>query len=80
MLSLLQRFNHVPIYGLHSRRDRIIPGSKLRSQFWDVDEEPVSNVIAAQIRLLRRKFDHHGCDCPIETVPGQGIAFGQRHE
>ncbi len=55
--------------------DRIIPGSKLRSQLWDIDEEPISNVVAAQIRLLRRKFDRYGCDCPIETVPGQGYRF-----
>ena len=55
--------------------NRIIPGSKLRSQLWDIDEEPVSNVVAAQIRLLRRKFARYGCDCPIETVPGQGYRF-----
>ncbi|PZV04736.1 MAG: DNA-binding response regulator [Leptolyngbya sp.] len=55
--------------------DRVIPGSKLRSQLWDIDEEPVSNVVAAQIRLLRRKFARHDCDCPIETVPGQGYRF-----
>ena len=55
--------------------DRIIPGSKLRSQLWDIDEEPISNVVAAQIRLLRRKFDRYNCDCPIETVPGQGYRF-----
>ena len=54
---------------------RIIPGSKLRAQLWDLDEEPISNVVAAQIRLLRRKFARHGCDCPIETVPGQGYRF-----
>jgi two-component system Ni(II)/redox-responsive regulator NrsR len=55
--------------------DRIIPGRKLRSQLWDIDEEPVSNVVAAQIRLLRRKFTRYNCDCPIETVPGQGYRF-----
>ncbi len=55
--------------------DRIIPGSKLRSQLWDIDEEPVSNVVAAQIRLLRRKFARYDCNCPIETVPGQGYRF-----
>ncbi|MEB3290744.1 MAG: two-component system response regulator RppA [Leptolyngbya sp.] len=55
--------------------DRIIPGSKLRTQLWDMDEEPVSNVVAAQIRLLRRKLASHGCDCPIETIPGQGYRF-----
>ncbi|MEL6381605.1 MAG: two-component system response regulator RppA [Cyanobacteria bacterium J06626_18] len=55
--------------------DRIIPGSKLRYQLWDLDEEPISNVVAAQIRLLRRKFARYNCDCPIKTVPGQGYRF-----
>lgn len=55
--------------------DRIIPGSKLRHQLWDIDEEPISNVVAAQMRLLRRKLANHGCPCPIETVPGMGYRF-----
>jgi two-component system, OmpR family, Ni(II)-responsive and/or redox-responsive regulator NrsR len=55
--------------------DRIIAGSKIRHQLWDLDEEPVSNVVAAQMRLLRRKFATHGCTCPIETIPGQGYRF-----
>jgi two-component system, OmpR family, Ni(II)-responsive and/or redox-responsive regulator NrsR len=55
--------------------DRIIPGSKLRAQLWDLDDEPVSNVVAAQIRLLRRKLASHDCTCPIETIPSQGYRF-----
>ncbi|WP_072622431.1 two-component system response regulator RppA [Spirulina major] len=55
---------------------RILSGSKIRQQLWDLDEEPMSNVVAAQMRLLRRKLANHGCPCPIETVPGQGYRFG----
>ena len=55
--------------------DRIISGSKLRQQLWDLQEEPISNVVAAQMRLLRRKLLTHECDCPIETIPGQGYRF-----
>lgn len=55
--------------------DRIISGSKLRQQLWDIDEEPISNVVAAQMRLVRRKLASYNCDCPIETVPGQGYRF-----
>jgi two-component system, OmpR family, Ni(II)-responsive and/or redox-responsive regulator NrsR len=51
---------------------RIIAGSKIRQQLWDIDEEPISNVVAAQMRLLRRKLANYNCLCPIETVPGQG--------
>ncbi|MEB3312510.1 MAG: two-component system response regulator RppA [Cyanobacteriota bacterium] len=60
---------------LMENSDRTISGSKLRTQLWAIDEEPVSNVVAAQIRLLRRKFARYGCGCPIETVPGQGYHF-----
>jgi two-component system, OmpR family, Ni(II)-responsive and/or redox-responsive regulator NrsR len=55
--------------------DRIIAGSKIRHQLWDLEEEPISNVVAAQMRLLRRKFATYGCNCPIETIPGQGYRF-----
>jgi two-component system Ni(II)/redox-responsive regulator NrsR len=55
--------------------NRIISGSKIRHQLWDLEEEPISNVVAAQMRLLRRKFASYGCDCPIETIPGQGYRF-----
>jgi two-component system Ni(II)/redox-responsive regulator NrsR len=50
--------------------DRIISGSKIRYQLWDL-----GNVVAAQMRLLRRKFANYGCDCPIETIAGQGYRF-----
>jgi two-component system, OmpR family, Ni(II)-responsive and/or redox-responsive regulator NrsR len=55
--------------------DRILAGSKIRHQLWDLEEEPISNVVAAQMRLLRRKLASYGCDCPIETIPGQGYRF-----
>jgi two-component system, OmpR family, Ni(II)-responsive and/or redox-responsive regulator NrsR len=60
---------------LMQNSDRIISGSKMRHQLWDLNEEPISNVVAAQMRLLRRKLANHGCDCPIETIPGQGYRF-----
>ena len=55
--------------------NRIIPGSKIRQQLWELEEEPISNVVAAQMRLLRRKLASYGCDCPIETIPSQGYRF-----
>lgn len=55
--------------------DCIISGSKLRQQIWDLSTEPLSNVVAAQMRLLRKKFTNYDCICPIETVAGQGYRF-----
>ena len=60
---------------LMQNSDRIISGSKIRDQLWDFDAEAVSNVVAAQMRLLRRKLATYGCDCPIETIKGQGYRF-----
>ncbi|UAJ73081.1 response regulator transcription factor [Synechocystis sp. PCC 7339] len=55
--------------------ERTIPGSKIRQQLWDLDEEPMSNVVAAQMRLIRRKLAQQNCPCPIKTIPGQGYRF-----
>ncbi|HBQ97379.1 MULTISPECIES: two-component system response regulator RppA [unclassified Roseofilum] len=55
--------------------DRIISGSKIRNQLWDLDAEPMSNVVAAQMRLIRRKLASYNCVCPIETIRGQGYRF-----
>jgi two-component system Ni(II)/redox-responsive regulator NrsR len=54
---------------------QVIPGSRLRHQLWDVHQDPVSNVVAAQVRLLRRKLEAHGVPSPIETVPSRGYRF-----
>ncbi|WP_017295622.1 two-component system response regulator RppA [Geminocystis herdmanii] len=64
---------------LMQNSDRIISGSKIRDQLWDFDSETVSNVVAAQMRLLRRKLAHYGCHCPIETIKGQGYRFISTH-
>ncbi len=57
--------------------DRIISGSKIRNQLWDLDAEPMSNVVAAQMRLIRRKLASYNCVCPIETIRGQGYRFNK---
>lgn len=44
----------------------------LLSQIWEMDAEVGSNVVAAQIRLLRRKLTEKGCSDFIETLPGMG--------
>jgi DNA-binding response OmpR family regulator len=52
--------------------NQILTRDQLMSQLWDIDAEPVSNVVAARIRLLRRKLAEFGCDGLIETVHGFG--------
>jgi two-component system Ni(II)/redox-responsive regulator NrsR len=59
---------------------QIIPGARLRSQLWSLDEDPISNVVAAQVRLLRRKIASYGLACPIATVPSKGYRFDPEPE
>lgn len=73
-LTLTRKEFQIMAY-LMQRPGQIVAGSKLRAQLWDVDSEAMSNVVAAQIRLLRRKFDAEGCVCPVETVRSKGYCF-----
>ncbi|TAD79051.1 MAG: DNA-binding response regulator [Oscillatoriales cyanobacterium] len=74
MISLTVKEFQILAY-LMQNPDRIVSGSKIRHQLWDLDEAPISNVVAAQMRLLRRKLANADCSCPIETIPGQGYRF-----
>jgi DNA-binding response OmpR family regulator len=47
-------------------RDQIL------SYLYEIDAERISNVVAAQIRLLRRRLAEIGCEHVIETVAGGG--------
>ncbi len=51
---------------------QIITRDQILNQLWEVGSEPVSNVVAAQMRLLRRKLEEYGCKPLIETVHGIG--------
>lgn len=52
--------------------NQILNRSQIMNQLWDVQAEPISNVVAAQIRLLRRKLAEHGYGDLIETLYGLG--------
>ncbi|MFN5854433.1 MAG: winged helix-turn-helix domain-containing protein, partial [Pseudanabaenaceae cyanobacterium] len=41
------------------------------------DEQPLSNALVAQIKLLRRKIDQTGQPSLIQTVYGKGYRFGK---
>jgi DNA-binding response OmpR family regulator len=51
---------------------QIITRDQLLYQLWEVGTDTVSNVVAAQIRLLRKKLGEYGYDDLIETVYGLG--------
>ncbi|NET62164.1 MAG: response regulator transcription factor [Symploca sp. SIO2E6] len=54
---------------------QIITRDQILNQLWEIGAEPLSNVVAAQMRLLRRKLADSGCLGLIETVHGMGYRF-----
>ncbi|AFY55693.1 response regulator with CheY-like receiver domain and winged-helix DNA-binding domain [Rivularia sp. PCC 7116] len=55
--------------------NQILSTEQIRNQLWEVNAESSSNVVAAQVRLLRRKLAQSGCGNPIETLHGMGYRF-----
>lgn len=60
--QLLEYFMRHPKQNLS--RDQIL------NYLYEVDAERISNVVAAQVRLVRKKLAELGCGDLIETVPG----------
>lgn len=52
--------------------NQIVTRDQIRNQLWEMSAEPLSNVVAAQIRLLRRKLAQVGNNSSIETLAGMG--------
>ncbi|NEU71642.1 response regulator transcription factor [Hassallia byssoidea VB512170] len=52
--------------------NQILTTEQIRYQVWEVSSEAISNVVAAQMRLLRRKLTNSGCANLIETLHGLG--------
>lgn len=55
--------------------NQILTRDQVLNYLWELGTEPMSNVVAAQMRLLRRKLAEHGCDHLIETIYGMGYRF-----
>jgi DNA-binding response OmpR family regulator len=55
--------------------NQILTTEQIRNQLWQASAESSSNVVAAQVRLLRRKLAASGCGNPIETLHGMGYRF-----
>jgi DNA-binding response OmpR family regulator len=55
--------------------NQILTHDQIRSRLWSLADESVSNVVAAQIRLLRRKLEDADRGNAIETIRGLGYRF-----
>jgi DNA-binding response OmpR family regulator len=60
--------------------DFTLTHDQIRNRIWSLDSESASNVVAAQIRLLRKKLAEFGCENSIETVRGFGYRFNAVHK
>jgi OmpR-family two-component system manganese-sensing response regulator len=56
--------------------DRLLTHEEIYSYLWQAEEQPSSNVLAALVRLLRRKIEVKGEAQLIHTVYGKGYRFG----
>jgi len=65
-----KEFQILEYFMLHP--NQILTRDQIINQIWQVQAEPSSNVVAAQMRLLRKKLTEYGCDDIIETVYGLG--------
>lgn len=52
--------------------NQILTRDQIMNRLWEFQAEPASNVVAAQIRLLRKKLTEYNCDIGIETIYGWG--------
>ena len=57
--------------------NQVLTRSQIHQAVWSELEEPNSNVLAAHVRLLRRKIEPHGTLPLIHTVYGKGYRLGE---
>lgn len=61
---------------LMQRPQQLLTHDEIYAYLWPGEEKPSSNVLAAQIRLLRRKIEFPSEQSLIHTVYGKGYRFG----
>lgn len=57
--------------------NQVLPHEQIYQAIWGEQEKPSSNVLAAQMRLLRRKIEPKGTPPVIHTVYGKGYRLGE---
>lgn len=57
---------------------QLLTHDQIYQSLWTETDPPSSNVIAALVRLLRRKVEAHGETPLIHTVYGRGYRFGEQ--
>ena len=74
-ISLSEKESQLLTYFLH-HPCQLLSHEQIYQTLWTTSEQPSSNVLAALIRLLRRKIEVEGEPPLIQTVYGKGYRFG----
>jgi two-component system, OmpR family, manganese sensing response regulator len=61
---------------LMQHQGQLLTHGQIQAHLWGADHQPNSNVLAAQVRLLRRKLERGGAAPLIHSVYGKGYRFG----
>lgn len=75
IIELSQKENQLLKYFMENA-GQLLTHAQIMQHLWPDGEQPGSNVIAALIRLLRRKIDRENKSVLIHTVYGKGYRFG----
>ena len=59
---------------------QLLTHQQIYQHLWGEDSTPSSNVLAALVRLLRRKIEVPGESTLLQTVYGKGYRFGEQSE
>lgn len=60
--------------------NQIVTSDQIRHQVWEMNTDTISNVVAAQVRLLRRQLGKVESAHLIETIHGTGYRFNTADE
>jgi two-component system, OmpR family, manganese sensing response regulator len=74
-ISLSEKEYQLLVY-LMQHPQQLLTHDEIYQHLWPGEDQPGSNVLAAQIRLLRRKIEANGEAALIHTVYGKGYRFG----
>jgi two-component system, OmpR family, manganese sensing response regulator len=79
LIELSEKESQLLAY-LMQHPNQLLTHEQIYAHLWNEGERPSSNVLAAQIRLLRRKIEAEGESTLIHTVYGKGYRFGMAIE
>jgi DNA-binding response OmpR family regulator len=74
IINLTKKEFHLMEYFM-KHPNTIVTRDQILNHLYSFSTERVSNVVAAQVRLLRRKLSEYNCDRVIETIPSMGYRF-----